>query len=57
LEYLSNRDELQAGADGIAWTVSFIKKINAYSKIQVNVYSEKKASEVALAARFTATLK
>ena len=57
LEYLSNRDKLQAGADGIAWTVSFIKKINAYSKIQVNIYSEKKASDVALAARFTATLK
>ena len=57
LEYISNRDELQEGADGIAWTVSFIKKINDYSKIQVNVYSEKKASDVALAARFTASLK
>ena len=57
LEYISNRDELQKGAAALAWNVSFIKKIGTYSKIQLSAFSEKKASEVALAARFTATLK
>ena len=41
LEYISNRDELQADADEIAWTVSLIKKIGKRSKIQLSAYSEK----------------
>ncbi len=57
LEYISNRDELQADADALAWTVTFIKKIGSRSKVQFNLYSEKKASDVALAARFTSTIK
>ena len=57
LEYVSHRDELNAGADELAWTVSFIKKLGSHSKIQLTAFSEKKASDVALAARFTATIK
>ena len=57
LEYVSHRDELNAGADELAWTVSLIKKIGSHSKIQLTAFSEKKASDVALAARFTATIK
>jgi hypothetical protein len=34
-----------------------IKKIGSHSKIQLTAFSEKKASDVALAARFTATIK
>lgn len=56
LEYISNRDELQADADEIAWTVSLIKKIGKRSKIQLSAYSEKEVSDVAIAARFTATV-
>ena len=57
LEYVSHRDELNAGADELAWTMSLIKKIGSHSKIQLTAFSEKKASDVALAARFTATIK
>ena len=56
LEYLSNRDELQADADAVAWTVSLIKKIGSRSKVQLSAYSEKEVSDVAIAARFTATI-
>lgn len=56
LEYLSNRDELQADADAVAWTVSLIKKIGKRSKIQLSAYSENEVSDVAIAARFTATV-
>ena len=56
LEYLSNRDELQADADALAWTVSLIKKIGKRSKIQLSAYSEKEVSDVAIAARFTASI-
>jgi hypothetical protein len=56
LEYLSNRDELQADADAVAWTVSLIKKIDKRSKIQLSAYSENEVSDVAIAARFTATV-
>ena len=56
LEYISNRDELQADADEFAWTVSLIKKIGKRSKIQLSAYSEKEVSDVAIAARFTATV-
>lgn len=56
LEYLSNRNELQADADEIAWTVSLIKKFGKRSKIQLSAYSENEVSDVAIAARFTATV-
>ena len=56
LEYLSNRDELQADADAVAWTVSLIKKIGKRSKVQLSAYSENEVSDVAIAARFTATV-
>ena len=56
LEYLSNRDELQTDADAVAWTVSLIKKIGKRSKIQLSAYSENEISDVAIAARFTATV-
>ena len=56
LEYFSKRDELQADADELAWTVSLIKKIGKRSKIQLSAYSEKEVSDVAIAARFTATV-
>ena len=56
LEYLSNRDELQADADAVAWTVSLIKKLGKRSKIQLSAYSESEVSDVAIAARFTATI-
>ena len=57
LEYVSHRDELNADADNLAWTVSLIKKLGSHSKIQLTAFSEKKTSDVALAARFTATIK
>ena len=56
LEYIGDRDELNAGADELAWTVSAIKKIGKRSKIQISAYSENEVSDVALAARFTATI-
>ena len=56
LEYVSDRDELNADADELAWTVSAIKKIGKRSKIQISAYSENEVSDVALAARFTATI-
>ena len=56
LEYFKDRDELNAGADELAWTVSAIKKIGKRSKIQISAYSENEVSDVALAARFTATI-
>ena len=56
LEYLNNRDELQEDADKLAWTVSLIKKLGKRSKIQLSAYSENEFSDVAIAARFTATV-
>lgn len=56
LEYVGDRDEIQAGADELAWTVSLIKKFGKHSKIQLSAYSEKELSDVAIAARFTATI-
>ena len=55
LEYVGDRDEIQAGADELAWTVSLIKKFGKHSKIQLSAYSEKELSDVAIAARFTAS--
>lgn len=56
LEYISNRDELQADADEIAWSFGFIKKVGSRTKFQVTAYSEKEVSDVALAARVTTTI-
>lgn len=56
LEYVGDRDELNAGADELAWTVSAIKKFGKRTKLQVSAYSENKVSDVALAARVTATI-
>ena len=56
LEYLSNRDELNADADELAWTVSLIKKIGKRTKVQLSAYSENEVSDVAIAARLTATI-
>ena len=56
VEYIGDRDQLEPGADEIAWTVSAIKKIGKRTKLQLNLYSEKEVSDVALAARITATI-
>ena len=56
LEYVGDRDEIQAGADELAWTVSAIKKFGKRTKLQVSAYSEKEVSDVAIAARVTATI-
>lgn len=56
LEYVNDRDQIEADADELAWTVSAIKKIGKRSKVQLSVYSETKSSDVALAARFTSTI-
>ena len=56
LEYVADRDEIQAGADELAWTVSLIKKLGKHSKIQLSAYSENEVSDVAIAARFTASI-
>lgn len=56
LEYVGDRDEITAGADEIAWTVSAIKKFGKRTKLQVSAYSEKEVSDVAIAARVTATI-
>jgi hypothetical protein len=53
---VGDRDELNAGADELAWTVSAIKKFGKRTKLQVSAYSENKVSDVALAARVTATI-
>lgn len=57
LEYVSDRDELEADADEIAWTASLIKKFGKRTKIQFSAYSEQKVSDVALAVRLTSTIK
>jgi hypothetical protein len=49
--------KLEADADEIAWTASFIKKFGKRTKIQFSAYSEQKVSDVALAVRLTSTIK
>ena len=56
LEYVADRDEIQADADELAWTVSLIKKLGKHGKIQLSAYSENEVSDVAIAARFTASI-
>lgn len=56
LEYVGDREDFQAGADELAWAVTFIKKVGSRTKFQVTAYSEKEVSDVALAARVTATI-
>ena len=56
LEYVGDRNEITEGADEIAWTVSAIKKFGKRTKLQISSYSEKEISDVAIAARITATI-
>jgi len=56
LEYVGDREDFQEGADELAWAVTFIKKVGSRTKFQVTAYSEKEVSDVALAARVTATI-
>ncbi|WP_290961127.1 hypothetical protein [Fibrobacter sp.] len=56
LEYVGDRNEITEGADEIAWTVSAIKKFGKRTKLQISAYSEKEISDVAIAARITATI-
>lgn len=57
IEYVKDRDELNKDSDELGWAVGLVKKIGSRSKAQVTLYSEKKISEVALAARLTTTIK
>lgn len=57
IEYIKDRDELNKDSDELGWAVGLAKKIGSRSKAQVTLYSEKKISEVALAARLTTTIK
>lgn len=57
IEYIKDRDELNKDSDELGWAVGLVKKIGFRSKAQVTLYSEKKISEVALAARLTTTIK
>ena len=56
VEYIKDRDELNAGADEFAWTVGFVKTYGR-TKAQLNIYSENEISDVAAALRFTTTIK
>ena len=56
LEYVGDRNEITEDADEIAWTVSAIKKFGKRTKLQISAYSEKEISDVAIAARITATI-
>lgn len=57
IEYIKDRDELNKDSDELGWAVGLVKKTGSRSKAQVTLYSEKKISEVALAARLTTTIK
>lgn len=56
VEYIKDRDELNAGADEFAWTVAFVKTYGR-TKAQLNIFSEKELKDVAAALRFTTTIK
>lgn len=56
LEHIGNRDELNAGADDFAWTVGLVKSYGR-TKAQLNVFSENELDDVAVALRFTTTIK
>ena len=56
LEHVGNRDELNADADDFAWTVGLVKSYGR-TKAQFNVFSEKELDDVAVALRFTTTIK
>ncbi|WP_407456373.1 hypothetical protein [Fibrobacter sp.] len=57
VEYVANRDELNADADELGWAVGLVKKIGSHGKIQATVYSENKMSDVGFSARLTTTIK
>ena len=56
VEYVKDRDELNADADEFAWTVAFVKTYGR-TKAQLNIFSEKELKDVAAALRFTTTIK
>ena len=56
MEYVRDRDDIQADADELAWTVAMVKTIGK-SKLQFSVYSEKEMTDVGLAFRLTTTFK
>ena len=56
LEYVGDREDFAEDADELAWTVSLIKKLGKHGKIQLSAYSENEVSDVAIAARFTASI-
>lgn len=57
VEYVADRDELNADADELGWAAGIVKKVGSHSKFQVSIYSEDSVSDVALAARLTTTIK
>ena len=57
VEYVANRDELNADADELGWVVGLVKKIGSHGKIQATVYSENKMSDVGFSARLTTSIK
>ncbi|MCQ2124816.1 MAG: hypothetical protein MJZ25_11580 [Fibrobacter sp.] len=56
MEYVNDRDQIQDGADNLAWTIAMVRNIGK-SKLQFSIYSEKEASDVGLAFRLTTTFK
>ncbi len=56
VEHIGNRDELNDGADDFAWTVGLVKSYGR-TKAQLNVFSEEELDDVAVALRFTTTIK
>ncbi|MCQ2103248.1 MAG: hypothetical protein MJY98_08505 [Fibrobacter sp.] len=56
MEYVKDRQEIQAEADELAWTVAMSRTIGK-SKLQFSVYSEKEMTDVGLAFRLTTTFK
>jgi hypothetical protein len=57
VEYVTDRDELNADADELGWAVGLVKKVGSRSKVQATVYSENKISDVGLSVRLTTTLR
>lgn len=57
VEYVSDRDELNADADELGWAVGLVKKIGSHSKIQTTVYSENEISDVGFSVRLTTTIR
>ena len=56
VEYIKDRDELNANADALGWSAGIVKKIGSRSKAQVSLYSENEISDIAVSARITTTI-